>query len=215
MSTISNIHTAVVYEPKSTKALTGQRLVVTIAKKDAKGNYGPHLQQTMATSIPVLTTLAVTDFEALSVREAATEYFKTIQNQMINERIKSGNKTITTEDLHISKIIDFINADATGDTWTSERIAGWFTDNIAANLGIRMIEAGKTDEAMEVALVKTCRQFAERMESKARFTETDKAYFNKILDFTEDKTTAMYKRWDEKINGAKKAVEVIQDNLGF
>ena len=90
MSITSNIHTAVVYESKGankTQPQFGQRLVVTIAKADKDGNYGPNLQQTMATSIPLLTVNDIS-FNDSRVQNAAIDYFRTIQNKIISDNIK-------------------------------------------------------------------------------------------------------------------------------
>ena len=111
MSVISNIHTAQVYDAKQSKAFDGQRLVVTIAKKDKDGNYGQHLQQTQCTSIPMLTTSDI-DFSNAHIQNACVEYFKSVQNQIIGDGIKSGVKSFSSEELAQDAICLLYTSDA-------------------------------------------------------------------------------------------------------
>ena len=151
MSVISNIHTAVVYEPKSTRPMDGQRLVVTIAKKDKDGNYGEHLQQTMATSIPALRANEINWTSAL-VQDACLDYFRSVQNSIVSDKLKSGKREIRTEDLSQAAIIDYINSDTIGDKWDASRIAAWFTDYLAEYVGVALIEKGMADDKVEASL---------------------------------------------------------------
>ena len=166
MSLISNIHTAIVYDAKQSKPFTGQRLVVTIAKKDKEGNYGPHLQQTQCTSIPVLTRQDI-DFTLASVQDACVEYFKGVQNSIINARIKEGKKEVTTQELDTVSIIQFINAESSGDKWDAQRISTWFQDVLAEHIGEALILKGFDDAKLEQSLNAYSKLISETFESRA------------------------------------------------
>ena len=166
MSVISNIHTAQVYDAKHSKAFEGQRLVVTIAKKDKDGNYGPHLQQTMCTSIPVLSKGDI-DFTLPSIQDACVEYFRTVQNSIINARIKDGKKEVSTQELDTVAIVQFLNAESSGDKWDSARIATWFQDVMAEHIGEALILKGFDDTKLEQSLNAYSKLISETFESRA------------------------------------------------
>lgn len=213
MSTISNIHTATIYNAKTSKALTGQRLIVTIAKKDKDGNYGPHLQQTQCTSVPILSALDI-DWSRKSVQDAATDYFASIQNSIVSDRIKEGKKDVTTEQLGIEAILDYLAQDAVGEKWDASRIAQWFSSNIATDLGIKLIELGCTDEQMETKLSAAEKRFSETLATRARITPILQTELNKMLNFASDKSDAMFKRFYARVNPPVAAV-TLEDSLGF
>jgi hypothetical protein len=213
MSTISNIHTATVYNAKTSKALTGQRLIVTIAKKDKNGNYGPHLQQTMCTSVPLLTKEDI-DWTQKSVQEAATEYFTSVQNSIVSDRLREGKKEVTTKELGIEAILDYLAQDAVGEKWDSQRIAQWFSSNIATDLGIRLIESGCSDEVMETRLAVAEKRFADTLASKAKIPEVLRVELNKMLQFASDKNNVIYKRFYARVN-PQETVITLEGALGI
>lgn len=188
MSVISNIHTAIVYEAKGanqTKPQFGQRLIVTKAKADKNGNYGPHLQQTMATSIPTLSRGDIS-FDDVKVQDACVDYFKSIQNQMVSERIKEGKKDITTAELSVQSIIEYLNeSTSSGEKWTVEKIAEWFTDSLAELIGVALIEKGFDDTKLESALNAYSKLISESLGSKAVIPTKKAEAIKKALDFAD------------------------------
>ena len=100
MSVVFNKHTSVVYESKGknkTLPFEGQRLVVSIAKADSDKNYHPNLQQTMATSVPILKASEI-DWGNGDVQNVCVAYLHTVQNALIVDRIKTtGTHTHTDE----------------------------------------------------------------------------------------------------------------------
>lgn len=172
MSNISTIHSATVYDAKKSKALTDQRLVVTIAKADKQGNYGPHLQQTMCTSIPVLTPDAVIDAlnnDELKVRllPHIVEFLQGQQNALIGARIKSGNRDVTTEQLEITGILDYLESETVAEKWDAQRVATWFTSVMAEPVGIALLDKGLSEDALEPTLKKWEKLFADSFGSKS------------------------------------------------
>ena len=200
MSVISNIHTATVYEAKTSKAFEGQRLVKTIAKADSKGNYGPHLQQTMCTSIPILARSDI-DWHLSSVQDICTEYLRTVQNSIVSDRIKNGVKEVTTEQLGVQAIIDYVNSDATGDKWDAARIASWFNENVAEYIGIALIEKGYDESQLDKSLKAYEKLISETFSTRAVIPRTkavaiDKAF--KLID--QSKADATLSRFQVRID---------------
>ena len=172
MSNISNIHTATIYDAKTSKPFADQRLVVTIAKADKQGNYGPHLQQTMATSIPVLTPDAIVDAlndDTLQARllPHLVDYLQGQQNSLIGARIKSGTREITTEQLEITGILDYLESENVSDKWDAQRVASWFTSVMAEPVGIALLDKGLSEEQLEPTLKKWEKLFADSFGSKS------------------------------------------------
>jgi predicted XRE-type DNA-binding protein len=199
MSVISNIHTAQVYDAKTSKPFDGQRLVVTIAKKDKDGNYGQHLQQTMCTSIPMLTSDGI-DFNDKSVQFHAVEYFKTIQNQIIADSIKNGTKSFASHELEQNAILAYLEAETVGDRWTSERVAQWFESNIAIPFTEKLMEKGMDDATINERLKVTQSRFADTLSSKAKVPTAIAEKLTQVLKLADCENDAVYKRFHAKLN---------------
>ena len=171
MSVISPIHTATVYDAKKSKPFDGQRGVVTIAKKDKDGNYGPYLQQTQFTSIPTMTGDNLVDAmndDELQVRllPHLVDYLHTVQNAIVGDNIKSGNKTIHSEGLSIRAICGYLETETSTEKWTSERIAAWFNDSLAESIGVALLERGIDEEKLEGILGAYGKLFSDTFSSK-------------------------------------------------
>jgi hypothetical protein len=172
MSVTSNIHTAIVYDAKVTKPQHGQRLIVTIAKADKAGNYGPHLQQTMATSVPILGADNLVDAlndDALQVRlmPHLVEWLHAQQNGLVAARIKTGQKTVTTEELEIPAILAYLDSETVGDKWDASRVAAWFDGVMAEPIGVALIEKGLPESELEGKLVAWGKIFSDCFGSRA------------------------------------------------
>lgn len=192
MSVISNIHTATVYDAKKSKAMEGQRLVVTIAKKDAKGNYGEHLQQTMCTSVP---RISDDEFAVFLNSEDWQDFFleklQDVQNEMISGRIKEGAKEITTEMLSIAGMTEYLQAIATGDRWDAERVGNWFTENIAEKLVEVLMD--KFPDDWELRVNNYAKKF-ELFAGKAKIAKKNRDELRKLLALT-DSTDKIVQRF--------------------
>ena len=197
MSLISNIHTATVYDAKQSKPFDGQRLVVTIAKKDAQGNYGPHLQQTQATSIPLLTAFDI-DFTSLTVQNLCVGYFHKVQNEIISARIKEGQKSVQTEDLGQDAIVMHLMSESVGDKWDSARVASWFAESLAENIGVALIEKGFSDEKMETSLKSYEKLLSDCLGSRAAIPRKKAEAIQKALVLA-DKNDIVAQRFSARI----------------
>lgn len=226
MSTISNIHTAITYVSKSSNGqeksvpLFGQRGVVTIAKADKNGNYGQHLQQTMFTSIPLLCNADI-DFNNASVQNACITYFQTIQNQIVADNLKAGNKTITTEQLSQVALLAYLNDNDSGnsDKWDSARVASWFADNLAESIGVALIEKGFTDEKMEQSLVAYSALFSATFSGKGIIPRVKAVAIQKALTLVDSNSPlandAQYIKFNARIQKTLNPVENLDELLGL
>jgi len=208
MSFISSTHTATIYDAKTSKAFDGQRLVVTIAKADSKGNYGPHLQQTQCTSIPMLTADNVVDAlndDSVQPRllPHLVEFLQKQQNALIASRIKEGQKSITTEELEITGILSYLDAETVGDKWDASRVATWFDGVMAEPIGVALIEKGLPESELEGKLVAWGKIFADSFGSRAAIPMAKAKMLEKALALgpTNDPILARFKARIDKMMG--------------
>lgn len=198
MSIVSNMHTATPYNAKQSKPFEGQRLVVTIAKKDKDGNYGQHLQQTMCTSIPLLGAGDI-DWSSGLVQLACVDYLQGIQNAIISDRIKSGHNEVTTEQLSQAAILDYLTAETTGDKWDTARIAAWFTESLAEHIGVALIEKGYPDDKLDASLKAYEKLISETFSSKAAIPKNKATAISKAFALV-DSPDATQKRFQARID---------------
>lgn len=216
MSVISNIHTATVYEPKTSKPFAGQRLVKIVAKADKNGNYGEHLQQTMCVSVPLLDAQAIRAYilESSALDAHIVGMLEDVQKSLITDKIKSGTKSVTSEELTIASLINYLDASGDSDKWDSARIAQWFEDNIAEGLATKLLEVGNDDETMARKLAVAQNRFADSLSTKAKIAPALCEEINKMLAFSADKDATIYKRFFARVNPELK-IEKIEDALGI
>lgn len=210
MSNVSNIHTAQVHEPKVSKAFEGQRLVVTTAKgtKNAEGKmvYGEHLQQTMSTSIPVLTEADV-NWNSPRIQGHVVEYFKVVQNELILESLKGGTKAWSTEELELTALCAYLETTNQGERWDAERVASWFGENVAPHIYMYFEAKGKTDNWIANKLEIQTKGFSQYLGSKAKIPLTVAISLLQVLGLmpAEEMTKStialrFYKRLDDIVN---------------
>ncbi len=151
MSNVSNVHQFHVLD-KSSKALSGQRLVRLIAKKDSKGQYpSENLQGSLCVSVPVL---AQDDVENVIDRlmPHVVAMCKDAQDKIIREwRIEHGRNEIPEEAFSIDKVVEYLDSAAAGDRVSVEYLQEWFIDSYAsaAQQFIRIAIDGAAPEIVE------------------------------------------------------------------
>jgi aspartate/methionine/tyrosine aminotransferase len=215
MSVISNMHTAVVYDAKKSKAMEGQRLVVTIAKQQKDGSYLFNLQQTMCTSIPQIDKAFMdAAFSEPKMLTHFGEYLESVQNKLIASRIKAGNKTISTEELSVSGIVLFLSEETQSDKWTSERIATWFADNLVEHIGIALVEKGFDDAKMEKSLSLYEKKFADVFSSRAVIPRKVAIDLEKALKLHPNQKDDVISKFQARINKVLEESSLIE-SLGL
>jgi 5S rRNA maturation endonuclease (ribonuclease M5) len=225
MSAIFKTHTSIVYESKGknkTIAPLGNRLVITKAMPDKDGNFGPHLQQTMATAVPVL-QLTDADFANTELRDAVSAYFLEVQHKVIGQRIRDdGQKTHIDSDIDVSACLRYLAAEASGDKWDATRIAEWFAATIGDALGVKLLEVNPTldNTGLEKLLLANTDLFVKCMTKRATSITVKQAQtcVNRLRLIDESKwdraARKFYARMDAIINPPEVS-EVIEENLGL
>lgn len=128
MSNVSNIHQFAPLE-KNSKALSGQRLVRLIAKKDKAGEYASaNLAGSLCVSIPVIESDVVVDAIDRLIPHL-TALVKDTQDKIIRDwRIQYGRNEIPEEVFGINAVVEYLDAAATGDKVSVEYLQEWFTE---------------------------------------------------------------------------------------
>jgi hypothetical protein len=220
MSAIFTKHTSVPYVAKGYVVPAGNRKVVTIAKKDKAGNYGPHLQVTHATNVPVLTTDSI-NWDHEGVRLACLRFFEDTQWDLIAHRIATGlGKTHADSDIDQAAILEYLNRKTVGDTWDEARIAEWFTDVIAAHVGVKLLQnnADISDADMLVLMKKNQTLVVDALTKSAKAVGVKNAENARIrlALVPEDERDVVWSRFDSKLDKIINPPEAkIADNLGF
>lgn len=131
-------HAFVVLE-KNTNPLSGQRLVRLIAKSargSAGGDKNPNLTQSMAVSIPFVSTEAVVEMID-KLLPHVIGMVQDAQDKIIREhRIESGSNEINQRLIDVDAVIAYLDASAAGDRVSKEYLTEWFTDTY----GVAVVE---------------------------------------------------------------------------
>lgn len=215
MSAISNVHTAQVYDAKTSKPFEGQRLVVTIAKKDKDGNYGQYLQQTMATSIPTLTSY---NPDNSRLTPHIVDFLKSVQNQIISDALKCGIKAVSDSELDENAICAYLEQSSTGDRWDTERVAGWFTEFVAPHVVAYFMAKGSDDQAIEAKLETMTQGFSEAMGTRAKISLNKAIALEKILKLVPHETLvrdAIALRFVSRLDKVINPIDSTLDALGL
>lgn len=215
MSVISNIHTAQVYDAKTSKPLSGQRGVVTIAKKDKAGNYGQYLQQTQFTSIPVLTTY---DVNNARLTPHIVEFLQGVQNQIIGDALKCGIKSFSDSELDESAICAYLEQSSTGDKWDAERVSNWFEVTVAPYVAEVLMAKGLDDTALAEKLAAMTETFGETLGSRAKISLNKAVALEKLLKLIPHETLvkdAIALRFVARLDKIINPVDETIDALGF
>jgi hypothetical protein len=142
MSIISTAaHSVVDYDPKTSKAFTGQRLskvtykTVTDKSSELYGIKRP----SKCVSLPLIAKNdVVANITALA--PYVVEYLHSVQDKIIRERVDAGAAHITTEEVSISAICEWLDTNNESGRLTKESVAAWFNENVAENLAVTLAE---------------------------------------------------------------------------
>lgn len=134
-------HSVVAYDPKSSKAFTGQRLskvqYKTTTDKDSP-EFGIK-RPSMCVSLPLVPVDEVIANAAV-LAPVVADYLQTVQDKMIKEMIEAGQKSISTESISIPAILEWLESNNDSGRITKEVVSKWFADNIADNLAVVLAE---------------------------------------------------------------------------
>ena len=126
MSNISTTHNLIKLD-KSSKALSGQRLIRLIAKSSAQSS--PNLTESLCVSVPQIEVGQISDVQFEALKPHLMGLIFDAQNQIVRElRIDSGTSFIQDSDISIDKCIEFMDSISRGNRLTTEFLSNWFIE---------------------------------------------------------------------------------------
>lgn len=139
MSNVSNRHAMVPFTAGESKAFSGQRLA-RVGYKATKANPTP--PASVCVSVP---PVAVADIR--ENLDALLPHIVTLvegaQDGIIRSLYESAGhvcRDISDDDINMSAVIGYLNAQADGDRITADRIGAWFDSQVAENLTVVIAE---------------------------------------------------------------------------
>lgn len=123
---IGTSHVFSVLSPKSA-AMEGQRLVRLIVKKSK--SQSDNLTESMCVSVPITSVETVAEnIDALT--PFVVGMVQDTQDKLIREyRVNTGAASVPESEFAMDKVIEFLQANATGERLTSAMIKEWFMEN--------------------------------------------------------------------------------------
>lgn len=193
MSTISNRHSIIKFDPKVSKALDGQRLA-KIGYKTTKKT--PAKFPSVCVSVPAQFEITDEEFESLMPHVAAM--LQTAQDGIVRSLYESSNgilSSVSDEEISVSSCISFLESEAHGDRLTKEYLEGWFSAQIADNLTVVICEklgVEDTENQKVLAAVKQYKGLISALSGGATFYSAPKreAIKQAIALSTEEDDTA-------------------------
>ncbi len=142
MSIIDNLaHSIVAYDPKSTKAMTGQRLskvtFKTVTDKDSP-LCGIKRESKCVSLPPLKSEEIVSNVQVLA--PAIVEYLHGIQDKIVRERVEANAAHITMEEVSIAACIDWLESNNESGRLTKESVGVWFTENVETELAVTLAD---------------------------------------------------------------------------
>lgn len=142
MSVISaTAHSVVAYDPKSSKAFTGQRLAKvtykTVTDKTSE-LYGVK-RESKCVSLPLIPTAdVISNIAALA--PAVVEYLHSVQDKIVRERVDAGASHITMDEVSIASCIEWLDSNSESGRLTKETVAKWFDETVAEPLAVVLMD---------------------------------------------------------------------------
>lgn len=134
-------HSVVKYDPKTSKAFTGQRLAkVTYKTITDKDNPLFNVKrESKCVSIPVLKAGEI-ESNLVILTPHLIEYLHSVQDKMIREKIDLGSSVISNEDISIASMVEWLDANNESGRLTKETVAKWFDENVGEMLAVVLAE---------------------------------------------------------------------------
>jgi len=142
MSVIDTLnHSVVAYDPKATKAFTGQRLskvtYKTVTDKESP-LYGIK-RDSKCVSLPLFKAEEVVS-QSAALAPYVIEYLQTVQDKIVRERIDAGASSISMAEVSIAGCIEYLDTNNESGRLTKESVASWFNENIADALTVTLAD---------------------------------------------------------------------------
>lgn len=142
MSVIDTLaHSIVDYDPKATKAFTGQRLSKVTYKTitDKNDPMCGVKKPSKCVSLPLVAAVdVVANIAALA--PAVSEFLQGVQDKIVRERVDAGALHITMEEISIAGCIEWLESNSESGRLTKESVAAWFDEVITEPLAVTLAE---------------------------------------------------------------------------
>lgn len=212
MSAISNAHSVVDFDSKTSKPFEGQRLSKVLYKTPKDGSVK---QQNRCVSIPMLATVSAEELVQLS--PYVLGMMRDAQDSIIKRRVEDKQSIITDADISFECILAELQDQATGNRLTKEAIIEWFVaeNGLGETLMVAIADKLKIPATPSEAETKRLNQmvavyrdsFAQLAGGKTAFTPDKATKMRKALELVVD-TDDMAKRFDLRLKKMIEAEEV-------
>lgn len=134
-------HSVVSYDPKSSKAFSGQRLSKVTYKTvtDKESPLCGIKRESKCVSLPLIPTTEIVA-QAVVLAPYVVEYLQGVQDKIVRERIDAGALNISMEEVSIAACIEYLDSNSESGRLTKESVAAWFNDTIAEPLAITLAD---------------------------------------------------------------------------
>lgn len=134
-------HSVVKYDPKTSKAFTGQRLAkVTYKTITDKDNPLFNVKrESKCVSIPLVKSSEIQE-NLVILTPHLIEYLHSVQDKMIREKIDLGASSISNDDISIASMVEWLDANNESGRLTKETVAKWFDENVGDMLAVVLAE---------------------------------------------------------------------------
>jgi hypothetical protein len=134
-------HSVVKYDPKTSKAFTGQRLSKVTYKtvNDKESPLYGIKRESQCVSIPMIAANEVAS-NLVALTPHVIEYLASVQDKIIREKIDAGSKHIGNEDISISAMVEWLETNNESGRLTKETVGKWFDENIGDMLAVVLAE---------------------------------------------------------------------------
>jgi hypothetical protein len=217
MSNVSNRHVFTAYVSAGSGksvALSGQRLSVVRFKA---GKDGRKAMASQCASVPVA-TLTSEDCEFLSTH--INGWFASVQDEIVREVVVSGADSVTTEQLSVEAVRNYLTTQAAGDRLNGEQIGYWFDTELADVLTVAFADklgiGDVPSEAETTKLAQMCRVYRDCFTAMAGGrTSFDTAKREKLLKALAlaDTTDGIGQRLQAKLEAMSKVT--VEEMLGL
>lgn len=130
MSTLSNVHTFVKFDSKTSAAASGQRLVKMLYKTQRGGKAVVDAKQSMCVSVPMMSE-SLSDSQLNALIPHITQMLENAQDNICKDAYEQGSISISDASLSVDACIAFLDSDSRGDRLTKEYITAWFNNSLA------------------------------------------------------------------------------------
>lgn len=215
MSAISNIHSIVAFDSKTSKAFENQRLAKVIYKTSR--TTGIKEKESVCVSVP---KLEIDDSDLIQFKPYISAYLESVQDAIIRLKYEEGKTSIHSNDIGIHAMLDYLEEDSKGGRLTKEFITEWFNASLADTLTVAIADKlGISDTPSEVETKKIEQminvyrdKFASLAGGKTSFAADIATKLQKALEFA-DSDDMLAQRFNARLEKMKENNSV--DLLGL